>query len=292
MDIQTLESRIRGALYGYAIGDAMGTTTEFLTKEEVKAKYGTVNNIVGGGAFKLAPGKGTDDTAMTLCVIDAIMHSGGSEEEMLDLCCKYFFHWLRTDGLGCGGCCYKAIKNNCYTFDHKKWLENTYEGKGMPKSMKSLGNGSLMRALPMALAGLSPEVNVKQGSLTHNNDECNGAIMIYHAIITSLLDNTDTYDILLKKYMGNLMEPSGLISNTFNNVMYYAATSRTFEESILGPVNDGGDADTIAAITGGITGCMFGFENIPSEWVDRLDTKTKEKLESFLNFLMKKYVQI
>ena len=53
---------ILGALYGFAIGDAMGATTEFMDEHQIKAKYGQVDNIVGGGWLKLEAGQVTDDT--------------------------------------------------------------------------------------------------------------------------------------------------------------------------------------------------------------------------------------
>jgi ADP-ribosyl-[dinitrogen reductase] hydrolase len=48
-----LLNRIKDALFGFAIGDALGATTEFLTKEEIKREYGQVNEMVGGGWLKL-----------------------------------------------------------------------------------------------------------------------------------------------------------------------------------------------------------------------------------------------
>ena len=47
--MSSLQSKIKGALYGFAIGDAMGATTEFMSEDSIKAKYGKVKNIIGGG---------------------------------------------------------------------------------------------------------------------------------------------------------------------------------------------------------------------------------------------------
>ena len=48
-NLQNLTSKIKGALYGFAIGDAMGATTEFMDAKQIKAKYGKVTDIIGGG---------------------------------------------------------------------------------------------------------------------------------------------------------------------------------------------------------------------------------------------------
>jgi ADP-ribosyl-[dinitrogen reductase] hydrolase len=61
-------NRIKGGLYGVAIGDALGGTTEFMTRSEVKNKYGYLTEIIGGGVWDLEPGEVTDDTMMTLAV--------------------------------------------------------------------------------------------------------------------------------------------------------------------------------------------------------------------------------
>ncbi|MDU7926137.1 MAG: ADP-ribosylglycohydrolase family protein, partial [Finegoldia magna] len=59
------KDRIKGALYAFAIGDSMGATTEFMTEEEITAKYGRITDIVGGGCLDLKAGECTDDTDMS-----------------------------------------------------------------------------------------------------------------------------------------------------------------------------------------------------------------------------------
>ncbi len=47
---------IKGGLFGVAIGDALGATTEFMNVDEVRRKYGKVTDIIGGGYHGLKPG--------------------------------------------------------------------------------------------------------------------------------------------------------------------------------------------------------------------------------------------
>ena len=52
------QDRIRGVLYGVAVGDALGAPLEFMTAEEILAKYGApVCEMVGGGWLSVVPGK-------------------------------------------------------------------------------------------------------------------------------------------------------------------------------------------------------------------------------------------
>ena len=68
-----IKNKIAGAIYGFAIGDAMGATTEFMNHAQIKKQYGQVTDIIGGGWLNLEAGKTTDDTQMTICVMDALM---------------------------------------------------------------------------------------------------------------------------------------------------------------------------------------------------------------------------
>lgn len=58
----SLKDKVRGSLFGFAIGDAMGATTEFMSTKSIKLKYGMVDQIIGGGWLNLKAGKVTDDT--------------------------------------------------------------------------------------------------------------------------------------------------------------------------------------------------------------------------------------
>jgi len=61
--------RLRGALLGLAVGDAIGTTVEF----HPPGTFAPVTDMVGGGPFGLAPGQWTDDTSMALCLAESIV---------------------------------------------------------------------------------------------------------------------------------------------------------------------------------------------------------------------------
>ncbi|MDP2804662.1 MAG: ADP-ribosylglycohydrolase family protein, partial [Gallionellaceae bacterium] len=62
----TTTDRATAAYLGLAIGDALGSTVEFMTPREIALQYGTHNTLRGGGWLHLKPGQVTDDTTMSL----------------------------------------------------------------------------------------------------------------------------------------------------------------------------------------------------------------------------------
>lgn len=270
-------NKIAGAIYGFAIGDAMGATTEFMTEEQIKRKFGKVTDIIGGGWLNLKAGEVTDDTQMTMCVMNALMRTLNEDDPMgysfMMECRKEFIRWYESGPKDVGGQCSRAIN----------YMKN---GKhiGMYRDDKALGNGSLMRAMPCAI--LDKELlNELQGRMTHNNGKCTQAILNYSRLIQDYIDG----NLYTNKVKG-LLEPSGYFWNTFNNSIYWS-NQETFEDVILGAVNHGGDADTIAAIAGSLAGAKFGFDKIPKRWIYQLNSETKIFLEKFKNFAFT-YLQI
>lgn len=61
--------RYRGSLLGLATGDAVGTTLEF----RPPGTFTPINDMVGGGPFRLKPGQWTDDTSMALCLAESLI---------------------------------------------------------------------------------------------------------------------------------------------------------------------------------------------------------------------------
>lgn len=272
-------NKIAGAIYGFAIGDAMGATTEFMTEEQIKQQFGKVTDIIGGGWLNLKAGEVTDDTQMTMCVINALMRTlneNNSEEDVkafITECRKEFIKWYESKPKDVGNQCSSAI---------------TYMMVGGHNGMRyqdtALGNGSLMRAMPCAILGKN-FLNEIQGRMTHNNIKCAQIIQDYTRLIQDYIN-----DNLYTSEINGLLKPSGYIVYTFNNSIHWACRD-SFEEAIVGAVNHGGDADTIAAITGSLAGARFGFDAIPERWINQLSPEVKNDLSKFENFVFS-YLQI
>jgi ADP-ribosyl-[dinitrogen reductase] hydrolase len=69
--------RAIAAYLGLAIGDALGSTVEFMMPREIAEQYGEHKTLCGGGWLHLKPGQVTDDTTMSLALGAASLHHGG-----------------------------------------------------------------------------------------------------------------------------------------------------------------------------------------------------------------------
>lgn len=275
-----LKDKILGSLVGFAIGDAMGATTEFMTKEQIEQKYVQVNDIIGGGWLNLSRGQVTDDTQMMLCVARGIVNSDKPKKTITDTLSAIaaeFIYWLDSNPPDVGNCCRRAITQN-RGYPVGSWsVRNAHYQKTYGK--EDLGNGGLMRCLVPCLLN-RPVVAVLQSQLTHANDTCDMAIRTYYVAVKAALKNTTPYT------RSHLMDPTSHVENTLNNALYWSGKS--FREGILGAVNDGGDADTIAALTGGLLGARFGYAEIykkAANWVYHLDTAVLEELKQVATYV-------
>lgn len=276
MDIR---KRVLGALFGFAIGDAMGATTEFMTPNQIKNIYGKVEDLIGGGWLNCKVGEVTDDTQMSLCVIDSLMKSNGNKELFKKDCMNNFIDWFLKRPKDIGGRCYQSIFD-MYTY-----------GKYPDRNEDSLGNGSLMRALPCALAyalcgDKYVELNEIQGRLTHNSDKCTEVITEYQRMIDFYINEEPgepdlDFDKLYKAQLND-----AYVYNTYYSALVYVLMANDFKDGIIMAVNNGYDADTTAAITGGLLGAKFGIDSIPRKWLNDLSKNTSKKLIEFYDFLM------
>lgn len=267
--------KIKGGLFGVAIGDALGGTTEFMTKEEIKEQYNSVTELIGGGYWRLKPGETTDDTAMTIAVAKGIISNFNNPIEEIG---KQFIIWRNSNPKDIGMTIQTVFQH--YNGD---WFQATEEAHHHLYG-KSAGNGSLMRSLPVALAYTDKkkidEISVLQSKMTHYDDFASETCVIYNQIARRVLDGEDLQTSILSeikntRYEWNYEEepdcpPNGYVVHTMKWVIYWLLSSKTFEEVVVGAANMGNDSDTIAAIAGGIKGIEVGYGKLPDKFKEKI----------------------
>ncbi len=274
-------SRARAAFLGCAIGDALGAPVEFMTAAEIRAKYGVLKEIAGGGWLRLKPGQVTDDTEMSLCIARAVVGARGWSREGI---AANFAAWLRSKPVDVGDTCRRGIRN----YMHKGMLETPY-------NQWDAGNGAAMRMAPVALYTLGNNAllqrcALEQARLTHNHPLSDAACIYMGKLLHLAIQGFSKARLrrelegLLTSHDNFRFEPyrglaTGYVVDTLQTVFHYFFTTRDFEDCLIKVVNQGGDADTTGAIAGMLAGAYYGVENIPQRWLKRLDRRISEEVD-------------
>jgi ADP-ribosylglycohydrolase len=69
------------------------------------------------------------------------------------------------------------------------------------------------------------------------------------------------------------MMSSGWVVDTLECALWAFFKYDSWQDGALAVVNLGGDADTVGAVYGGLAGAFYGFESIPSEWMNGMQRK-------------------
>jgi ADP-ribosylglycohydrolase len=85
------------------------------------------------------------------------------------------------------------------------------------------------------------------------------------------------FDRLLKGNIHELPETeisgNGYVLHTLEASIWCLLTTDNYKDAVLKAINLGDDTDTTGAVTGGLAGLLYGFENIPQNWVKQLARK-------------------
>ena len=82
-------------------------------------------------------------------------------------------------------------------------------------------------------------------------------IAYFNRILVSDIEREEESDI----------HAGGYVLNTIEASLWCLLNSSTYSEAVLKAVNLGGDADTTACVTGGLAGLLYGFDDIPKDWI-------------------------
>ena len=298
-----LKNTIKGALYGVAVGDALGAPLEFMSAEQIERRHGLVTDMIGGGWLNVEPGEITDDTQMTLAVAEGILEK---PENPIEAIGERFIAWARNGPKDIGGTCSRSI-HGAAAGGIKRPPEDAWfkasKDTAKANGNRSGGNGALMRTVYPGLYYNqrleAVEVATAVAQMTHWDENSNRACEIYTDmlyLITEAVNNDEDdrvsrrlaealagteYDIveLLIDADEHTCNPTGYVVDSFRCAIISIYTTRTFKDAIIKAANLGGDADTIAAIAGGLAGAVYGYDAIPERWIKELAPEVKERLD-------------
>lgn len=281
--------RFRGCLLGLAVGDALGTTLEF----QSPGAFHPIEEIVGGGPFRLGRGQWTDDTAMALCLADSLIQCRGFDVE--DQLTQYV-RWWKEGRWSCTGICFDIGNTTRQALEDHRDTGRLRRAEDATEA----GNGSLMRLAPVPMFFANePERAMhfarESSYTTHGAVEAADACAYYAGLIVGALRGVDKETLLRPEYspagdywtanpasarVREVMrgpfkdkEPprivgSGYVVKSLEAALWAFHKSTSFREGALLAVNLGDDADTTGAIYGQLAGAYYGIRGIPESWRD------------------------
>ena len=282
-----VRARAYATLLGSALGDALGATVEFCTPSEIRAQYGVLRKIVGGGWLKLKPGEVTDDTQMSLCIARSLASVDWSPTDIAERFAAWFKGWP----IDVGNTCRRGIARY---INH-----GTVAG---PFNEGDAGNGAAMRVAPVALATLADGCllecrAVEQGRITHNHPLSDAACVLIGRLIhmgctgQSLERLRGEIEDTIVRFPSFRFSPyrglaTAYVVDTMQTVLHHFLSTHSFEECLVATVNQGGDADTTGAIAGAIAGAFYGPAQLPEHWVRKLAPTLVKEIQELSGHLV------
>jgi len=296
-------SIVKDSLYGFIVGDAMGVPIEFEDREKLINK--PVTSMLGYGSHDVEAGVYSDDTSMTLATMDSIIKQNGiiNYNDIADKFCN----WVNNNEYTATNKIFDIGMTTKYALI--KYFNNKIDATMCGgTNINENGNGSLMRMLPIALYCFYKNIKgdneiftlVKNSSsITHAHDISILGCYTYVRYVISLLETKNkisSYNFIKKLDYSMFIEEvkleysrilfsdistlnindinsSGYVVDTLEAVFWIILNCSSYNESIIGAINLGGDTDTIGAITGSIAGILYGYDNISKRWISKLKNK-------------------
>ncbi|MFH0386045.1 ADP-ribosylglycohydrolase family protein [Streptococcus sp. A18] len=312
MELLAVKEQLQAVLYGLAIGDALGVPVEFKSRGSFQ-----VTGFIEGGTYNQPLGTWSDDTSLTLSLIEHLAEKSDLES-LMDKFDAYRRGYLTPHGecfdIGIGT--NEAIE---------RYLSGVSPVESGGASEMDNGNGAIMRISPLAILlqeefDFPKKVKIieRYTKITHRHPRTIVASILYIQILIGLLLNNNLENTLkgtkkiflesfdqshpyrkeFEEYYVNLFSkeflelPSseiastGYVVDTLKAVIWCVGTTDSFKSAVLKAVTLGGDTDTIGAITGTLAGALYKFESIPEEWINKIANKSliDEKIKEFLNY--------
>lgn len=279
-------NRAAGAIIGSAVGDALGAPFEFGPPGMFSERFptdarGTDTEMCGGGGLGWAPGEFTDDTQMALLVATSLLDREGlDEEDIFDR----FRTWYAGRPPDVGAQTGQVLGSGL------SWQRAATDQ--FARTGHAAGNGSLMRTTPAAVRfardGREATMDAARriSALTHGDPSAGEGCAVFHELVRVALDGDDPLDAVdaalaavpaeHRQRWSTVLAPdwtpeqatesNGAVWPTLGSAVWALRRGSSFAEVMRLVLDLGGDTDTVAAVTGGLAGAVYGITGIPMRW--------------------------
>jgi ADP-ribosyl-[dinitrogen reductase] hydrolase len=296
-----LKNKIKSALFGVAIGDALGVPVEFESRKTICKK--PVVDMIGFGTYNLPAGTFSDDSSLTFCLAEAL-----TQDFDLKIIGQNFAKWCYGNYWTPRGSVFDIGISTRQAIDRLVKGERPDLAGGF--EISSNGNGSLMRILPLIFHIIDKPISERYqitkevSSITHGHVRSVIACFYYLEFARQIILGNEKFkiyknlqfeisnylnatpinpdEILLfdRLLIGNIYEltednifSSGYVIHTLEASIWCLLKTDNYKDATLKAVNLGEDTDTTGAVTGGLAGLLYGFDSIPENWIKELARK-------------------
>ncbi|AGA23878.1 ADP-ribosylglycohydrolase family protein [Bacillus subtilis] len=313
-----IKNKVLPTIYGGIIGDMLGVPVEFKKRGDFH-----VQDMVGYGTYNQPPGTWSDDTSLTLCLMENMIEKGNINDLMQK------FKLYQDEG-------YWTPYGEMFDIGRTTVEAITRFRKGVlpekcgGQSEFDNGNGALMRISPLVFIlhkefdfVKKAEMIKKYTEITHAHPRAIVGSIIYvelllrlyynNSIDTSLREVKELFDENFKKehiyhkeltHYKRIFEKSflntpreeirsdGYVVHTLEAAIWCFGTTSSFTEAVLTAVNLGEDTDTVASITGSIAGMYYKLDGIPGDWLEKIARKqdVDKLIEEFYQYCADKAI--
>lgn len=313
-----MKNHIKNSIWGVVVGDALGVPVEFNSREYLKQN--PLTDMIGYGTYNQPPGTWSDDSSLTLCLADELS-KGFNLQAIADSFVKWLNenHWTPHNevfdvGIGTREAIFR-LQNG----------EKPELAGGISET--SNGNGSLMRILPLVFETIKLKTRLerfeliqKVSSITHRHIRSCLACFYYLEFASYIISNeskslNDAYLFANKQLLNlfkeisipsneiehferlttgkiknideNKIYSSGYVIHTLEASIWSLLNTKSYSEAVLKAINLGEDTDTTGAVTGGLAGLFYDFENIPKDWIEQI--AKNDEIDNLINKLSEFY---
>ena len=276
-----------GSFLGAAVGDALGAPFEFhgpgrWSEAFPVAVVGGTGEMRAGGPW--AAGEFTDDTQMAIVLAESLLDRGGLDPA--DLWSRWRLWAASATDVG------SLTRAALARTEHHDAAARAHTALGG----RSAGNGTIMRAVPVALVTLDGTADdatglaVAQARLTHHDPHTHLGAALHVGLVRAWILGTDpdaavaavldAADPVLAGPWRTLLDPAwapidattgnGTVWTCLAQAVWAVRRADSFADAVTRAVDLGDDADTVACVAGALAGARFGIQAIPSRWTTYL----------------------
>lgn len=276
--------RARGALLGLAAGEALGGPVEFLDAREILARYGTLRDIVGGGAdcAPREPGRGP---SLALAVAHSLLDRHAFDPD--DVLSR-FLTWFDDHVFAAG----EVLSTTLRHYDQGYPWEEASRATNDELGTRTAGNGAMVYSVPLAIwqrsdrealtdvtyaasrliywspiaAWSSVAVNIMVAELIQgdfDNYRRTAISAVKRREVASTLENAPDMS-------GRKLRTSTFALDTLAVATWALTNSTSAEDAIVRAVNLGGETTVQGAVTGALAGARYGAGALPARWLEAM----------------------